>query len=263
MKAQVKVDGIVVQLWDTPGFDDSGHKDALIFHEIVKKMCDAESKGYGINGVILLEPVIEPRVKGSDRSRIKMLMETIGSNAFGRVAVVGTKWDKVNQATAEKGEGNRSNGVWKELIDEGARVFRFDGKQAAALQIVRHFVTNRQGFAPFTPQVVAQLQNNSGNLAQTSAYTALDGTLAQREHGAREESKLLGGDKELEEMASNISAARKWLKKQIVSVFFSSVTDYLANSANTDHSMESVRGWCDCAQWHRSMRGLPNSVITA
>lgn len=186
MKAQVKVDGIVVQLWDTPGFDDSGHRDASIFHEIVEKMSVAEKKGYRFNGVILLESTTEPRVVVSEKMRIKMLKEMIGSDAYGQVAIVDTKWNQIVGTVGETGEGNRKRSVWQDLIAAGARLFRFDERPAAALQIVRHFVANRGNFDSFTPKVVTELQHNNGNVAGTSAHKELDGTLTSRENDARE-----------------------------------------------------------------------------
>ncbi|KAF4543299.1 uncharacterized protein LTHEOB_7033 [Lasiodiplodia theobromae] len=93
---EMYLDGELVQLIDTPGFDDTYQSDADILGLLAQWLFANYLEGVLITGVILLHPVSANRIYGSEWSRLRLFEDICGADAWSRAVIATTMWDEIS-----------------------------------------------------------------------------------------------------------------------------------------------------------------------
>jgi hypothetical protein len=81
-------------LIDTPGFDDTARNDDQVLRELASWLSLAHKEKIALNGLVYLQTIGEPRMKGSHLTNLRMFREMTGMNLMDWVVVATTMWDK-------------------------------------------------------------------------------------------------------------------------------------------------------------------------
>lgn len=164
--AITEVDEYMVELIDTPGFDDTYRDDAEILSIIGEYLRDIGEAVF-LRGVIYLHRITENRMQGSGMRSLGYLKTLCGPDNYNNIAIATTMWDTLlhreHGDTREK--QLRDNGeYWGELILAGASVHRHEKTRESAREIVGHLVRKK----PIVLQFQRELAR-TGSIAATSA----------------------------------------------------------------------------------------------
>lgn len=164
--ASTEIDEYIVELIDTPGFDDTYRDDAEILSIIGEYLRDIGEEVF-LRGVIYLHRITENKMQGSGMRSLEYLKTLCGPDNYNNIAIATTMWDTLLHR--EHGEDRekqlRDNGeYWGELIIAGASVHRHDKTSESARDVVSHLVRKK----PIVLQFQKELAR-TGNIAATSA----------------------------------------------------------------------------------------------
>jgi hypothetical protein len=227
----------VVELIDTPGFDDSGHNDGDTLFKMTDWLMQSYKSNMLLNGVIYMEPVTETRAGKSERERIALVKSIIGGQFMNQVVIGSSMWDTGNRL-CQKNEDNRvqNNALWGDMVGPGkAAVKHFENTRASTTDIIRHFM-DASRFPPRALLLQTELAANDGVLKNTTA-----GRLAWKineEELQQQEAKIkfTGGTEEMKQSVEKKKMFLSRLKKFVVSyipqdpTFKSKVSDMLQSN---------------------------------
>lgn len=121
-----------IVLVDTPGLDDQPNEhDNEILRRLAIWIATSCSTGASLAGVLYLQDIKQKRGKiGApthlkDFKRLARISFNNSSLEF-TTALVTTQWDEVEQEAGIRREEELKSSIWKDLIDEGASVYRVD-----------------------------------------------------------------------------------------------------------------------------------------
>ncbi|KAF9033533.1 hypothetical protein BJ165DRAFT_1534489 [Panaeolus papilionaceus] len=176
-----------IYMIDTPGFLDV-RKSSMEIIDQVQSYTDRLGISKNIDHILYLCPVNANRVPGTERKVIKMLKELLKSDDASQLTIVSTMWDRLwsarSKERAEVHAAQLENDIWKELVDKGAKVMKYEGDvSGSALQIVR-----------------AAVQRVTGGTALSNSQIATCAPLfyqdlMDRIHNGRQERRTLLADK--------------------------------------------------------------------
>ncbi|KAF8429576.1 hypothetical protein EV426DRAFT_581863 [Tirmania nivea] len=195
----VNMSGQVVRLIDTPGFDDTNRSDSDILGVIALTLAKIYEERIPLLGVVYLHRISDPRVGGASRKSVRILEAIVGAQAFERVLVATTMWDKVSPAEGEKRE--------RELVSNpdffgtichrgqasGAMVLRHTGTRESAERIIKAFISRQQSLGQMQTGLLIQQQlvDKKLSLEETNAGRIVDAGLRQQQAKQQEELKEL------------------------------------------------------------------------
>ena len=111
---------------------------------------------------------------GSARKNLQMYRKLVGRKGLQNVVLASTKAQLVHDHTeAEHRHHQLETIYWKDMIDEGSKVWKYDGEKETALRIVRNIMANH----PRTLQIQRELVKERKDLLQTAAGTELNAEL--------------------------------------------------------------------------------------
>ena len=142
---------------DTPGFDDSKKSETDVLREIAGWLTYAHSQGVRLDGMVYLQGISEPRMKGSQITNLRMFKKMTGLHNMKSVVFATTMWDKTPPEDGKKREQELLNtdAFWGELIQHGSRVKRFKNDRTSALDIIGVIVEAHEKFVPSLQQEMA------------------------------------------------------------------------------------------------------------
>ena len=205
-----KVDGREIILIDTPGFDDTDRSEAHVLEQIANYLHTTYTANYLLTGLILLQPINGNRITGSEMRRTQLFKKILGPNAYERVIIGTTMWNKI----AEESSGTMNavgrqqrNDVWGDMVERGARVMRHDDNRESALRLIRELTKFN---TPVALQMQEELSQNGGRIAMTSAGRQLDDDLSVEVNNLREEiaklqSERIDVQKEIQELRDKLT----------------------------------------------------------
>jgi hypothetical protein len=125
-------------LVDTPGFD--GINDADILYDIgswLETMYDSygrkgETK---LAGIVYLHDISLSRFE-STRKTLDVFQKLCGEDALKRVVFCTTKWSDIYEEDGERRTGNLKESYWKEMIESGSTVHKFEDSQESAWDVI-------------------------------------------------------------------------------------------------------------------------------
>lgn len=193
---KTEIDGRIVTLIDTPGFDDSIMTDGEVLSLIAKWLKDTYDNGMLLTGIILLQPVDGNRAYGSEARRTRLFREICGRDTFENVVIGTTMWSKLkdrSEGLMRVEQRKVSGDFWASLVNSGAQLEEHHNTRDSAHRIIRMLMYKTK--KPLKLQ--EELADGNGRLYDTSAAQQLFQDLGTA--SAMEKEKL---DKIYQEMRS-------------------------------------------------------------
>ncbi|KAF9032993.1 P-loop containing nucleoside triphosphate hydrolase protein [Panaeolus papilionaceus] len=132
-----------VVLIDTPGFDHTDLPDV----DVLKTTSRLLSDWYGkrktlLAGILYLHRITDNRVTGTAIHNLQMFRQLCGEEAARKIIMVTTMWDKPNVAKEKKESRYEELKTthWKDLMDRGTRIEKFDNTSRSANTILARVV---------------------------------------------------------------------------------------------------------------------------
>jgi hypothetical protein len=167
-----------VQLIDTPGFDDTSRTDDQVLRQLASWLSFAYQQGYRLNGMVYLQTIGEPRMKGSHLTNLRMFQEMTGLEHMDSVVLTTTMWDKTDREDAKKRELQlmQEDKFWQPMIKRKSHVKRFMNDRDSALDIIRILVEKHK----MIPKLQHEMNVEGKNLDQTNAGKAVNKRLIEQ-----------------------------------------------------------------------------------
>ncbi|KAJ9130233.1 p-loop containing nucleoside triphosphate hydrolase protein [Pleurostoma richardsiae] len=162
--ATTHVDGYDVHLIDTPGFNDDDMQDS----DILRKIAEYLETGVRLSGILYLHPITDSRMGGAGKRNLDLLRNLVGSENMGNVKLITTKWCGVTDQESEVRLDDLLSDFWKEMVDNGADIDRYDGTVKDGKRIIQSILRT----APVTLLFQEELRKGF-QLAETSAGKSL------------------------------------------------------------------------------------------
>ena len=196
---------------DTPGFGDTHVDDVDILRDIsswLETMYDPQDahghKGETrLAGIVYLHDISLTRMLGSTRKNLDVFQKLCGKDALQRVVLCTTKWSDIYQEDGDKRTKQLKENYWKEMIDGGSTVRKFEDSQKSAWDVIVPIIKGHQKMDAL--QIQRELVELEKVVPDTEAGKQLRYSLGQ----------LL---KSLEQASSKDPSRRKELDTQIVAI---------------------------------------------
>jgi hypothetical protein len=132
----------IVNLIDTPGFNDSRRSDSDVLETIGTYLKVAHEKRVHLTGVIYLQWIYEKRMQGTAIRNLRLLKDLCGSENYGNIVLVTLGWSHPPNAEEEARETElrTTDRFWGEFIKQGATIRRHHGGKESAIEIVKHLL---------------------------------------------------------------------------------------------------------------------------
>lgn len=164
---------------DTPGFDDTFRTDADVLQDVAEILEVTYNCNMKLTGIIYLHRIIDPRMTHGGMRNLAMFRKLCGAEPMSNVILGTTFWSEVKLPIAELRENELRTSTdpdyWAEMIEEGARMVRYDNTQAGAKAIVLDMVSRGR----INLQIQTEMCDRGLSLADTQAGVALNNELAQ------------------------------------------------------------------------------------
>ena len=189
------LDGRVVTLVDTPGFDDALKSDVEILQMIAAflattyvkigawyssifytELLRRYEKGSKLSGVIYVHRILDHRFGGVGGRNFDMLRKLCGDAAFKNVVLVTNMWSEVSPDIGEAREYELFSKFFKVAIHNGARMVRHYNTIQSAHDIVRRIVGKR----PVVLQIQRELVDEREDIVGTTAGQAINQYLKEQ-----------------------------------------------------------------------------------
>ncbi|KAK4163297.1 P-loop containing nucleoside triphosphate hydrolase protein [Cladorrhinum sp. PSN259] len=216
-----------ITIIDTPGFDDSERTDSEILEQVAQFMTDTYQQGIKLTGIILLQPINQPRLQGSELKRTRLFKKLLGEDAYKRVVIATTMWDGISESEAMSRQHQRETRqeVWGDMVAAGAKVVRHDDTAESARNIIQ-MLAKHKSYVDL--QIQRELQENGGSVVGTSAgrqlHADLNETISKMKHEIdslkreielmhREKDDMAAEWREVEEYEETLKAAKEQQRK--------------------------------------------------
>ncbi|KAH6886982.1 P-loop containing nucleoside triphosphate hydrolase protein [Thelonectria olida] len=144
----IEIDGQLIRLVDTPGFDDTTLTDTQVLEMIVTWMGVQYKQKRKFAGILYLRDITEYKMKGSDITNLRMFRALCGTSGLDNVIVVTTKWNTMteNRQLAEYREEQLLSDYLKPMLKSGAEYARDHGTAKSSRTIIRKVLKKNQAF---------------------------------------------------------------------------------------------------------------------
>ncbi|KAF8595832.1 P-loop containing nucleoside triphosphate hydrolase protein [Ceratobasidium sp. AG-I] len=139
--------GRTVNIYDTPGFDDSRNEDIQTLQEITETLRSHGASRNFATGLIFVHDINMPRMSGQTLKNLKMFKDLVGEDAFSNVVIVTNKWSEPPLPEQENRERElrMTEGYFGDMISRGAQLHRCRSNPdpGDALRLLDMFETHR------------------------------------------------------------------------------------------------------------------------
>lgn len=233
------LNGNIVTLIDTPGFDDTNRSDTEILRSIAAYLSNTYEQGAKLAGIIYMHRISDTRVGGTSSRNFRIFRELCGESTLRNVLIVTTMWSEVSPELGEERERElaSSSKFFKPILDKGARMLRHTNTRESAHAILRHLV-NAQAH---TLQIQHELVNEQRDLAHTSAGVELGRLL--KDQAERHEEQLKEVRREMEEAMRAKDEESRMELQQVVDEKLSEIESIRRNAERmaADFAAEKAR----------------------
>ena len=133
------MDGRVITLVDTPGFDDTHLSDVDVLQVVSSWLSGSYKSQRLLSGIIYLYPITSIRMRGSALKSLDVFVKLVGPDSFRKITLVTSMWDLLaDPAVGEVRENDLREQFWANLIAHGSTTARSLGDRQSALAIVKH-----------------------------------------------------------------------------------------------------------------------------
>jgi hypothetical protein len=237
---------------DTPGFNDtwrdSQRSDARILSEIARTLTLQTQLGVQLRGILYLYDISASRMTGDTLRQLEMIKRICGEANYSNVMLVTTHWPKQVAEQKERGcpirEADLRREFWKDMIQGGSKMWRFDDEHATAKAIVRSLAGK--------PNITLALQDEMAkgkSLSKTTAGSFIVNARHKDEERLKAKEKEVvsnpGEIKELQESIENRKAAEAKLQDDLVARIRKEIEtiDEEARKRNKKPTVASILQW--------------------
>ncbi|KAL8838918.1 MAG: hypothetical protein Q9170_001955 [Blastenia crenularia] len=186
----ITVDGRVITLVDTPGFDDTFMTDAQVLEELATWLSTTYKSKRLLSGIIYLHPITDVRMRGSATQSLQIFDRLVGPDSFHNILLVTTMWDLLpDKSVGESREESLRDQFWRPLIERGCITARSLGDRKSALEVMEKVAFDPRmavtSGAPLTIQ--KEIVDGHKSLEHTSAGEALARRLDAMEESHRKQ----------------------------------------------------------------------------
>ena len=262
----------IINLIDTPGFNDTTKSDTDILKEISIWLSLTYRADVKLTGIIYLHRISDNRMSGPAFKNLKMFRLLCGDSALPNVVLATTRWSNPAHKQEYQEQQERQAELisrpeyWGELIHQGATSALYDGTYASALRIILHLEER----SPIVLDIQRQMVDDGYPLLQTAAGRCLDDDLmktkAELQHqldevrtqvmtAPREEgNKIFAEDMENQraEIMSRIALAEQERRKLDV--------DVAGKSKESDKRIQQLAQQTQASEWRAFTAGAANGL---
>ncbi|KAI0091154.1 hypothetical protein BDY19DRAFT_862471, partial [Irpex rosettiformis] len=165
------LDGHVVTLIDSPGFDDTNRSEAEILREVTSFLAKTYEAGRLLAGILYMHRITDRRVGGVAKRNFSVFRKLCGESTLKNAIIVTNMWTpNASEVVAAEEEGRERELASKELffkraLDCGARMARHDNTTQSAHSIIRQFFVHK----PQALLVQRELVDEKKQLVNTDA----------------------------------------------------------------------------------------------
>ncbi|VUC35473.1 unnamed protein product [Clonostachys rosea] len=192
-------EGRRIYLIDTPGFNDTNRSDIDTLSVLATYLGASYSNGVRISGLLMLHPISDNRVSGTNLRNIEMIEAMCGFDKYDHLAIATTMWPehstKYERATlnAREAELAGSDKFYGSMISKGAVMFRHhgagrkrhDAEMSSAKRILAHLIRRSDLRAPEVLRLQKELIDEKKMIGETLAGAVIAADV-YRHHQARE-----------------------------------------------------------------------------
>lgn len=210
-----------MQLVDTPGFNDTTRSDLDILSSIANWIY---ANKVAVAGVIYLHRITDMRFTGASRMNLSILKAMCGEHFFPYIILSSTMWSgltdecEVAEAGARERELVGSPDIWNNMLQKGARYFRYIGSQESGQSIVHNLLARQN-----PPAMALELELRDRSLEDTVAGQLITAEIRKREEKLRQElleeedeERQLKEELKLEQEAIRIEAQRRRKQEEMI-----------------------------------------------
>jgi hypothetical protein len=208
------VEGRVITLVDTPGFDDTSRTDVEVLEEVSSWLTQSYKSRQLVSGIIYLHPITSNRMRGSALNSLDVFAGLVGPDSFHNILLVTTMWDLLpDPSLGESREEELREHIWKSLIEKGSITAQSSGDRQSALAIMKRIAFDQRMRSTCGAPLAIQKEvvDEHRTLDATSAGEALARRMDSMEQQHREELSQLGRENEEERnrMQDEVNALRE------------------------------------------------------
>ncbi|KAK7695011.1 hypothetical protein QCA50_002199 [Cerrena zonata] len=172
------MDGKIVTLIDTPGFDDAVKTEAEILRLIADFLAKTYENGRKLSGVIFLHRISDQRMGGVARKNFRLFRKLCGDDALKHIIIATTMWGGVSAEIGARREAELStkDQFFKLALDKGAKLVRHDNTLQSAQNILREIT----GYLPQALSIQTELVDEHKDINETAAGMDLKADLEAR-----------------------------------------------------------------------------------
>lgn len=172
----IELEGKIVYLVDTPGFNDTWRSDADILKEIAFIMSRLYRQGIKLAGILNLHRILDNRVTGSSLKSFKILQKLCGPEGAARVFLVTTMWQLVETGKLDPHEAESRElrlastpEFWGCMNQQGSQIKQWRGNKSSALSIIRELIELNEKEGYLTQQIQREIVDERKRFQETSA----------------------------------------------------------------------------------------------
>jgi hypothetical protein len=201
----------VVQLVDTPGFNDTTRSDLDVLSAIAGWL---QTNKAVVAGIVYLHRINEARFTGANRMLLKILQSMCGQHFLPYVVLCTTMWDKIpnknvfSEAEARESELVGAADLWKPLLARGARYMRYTGDCASGVSIVEALFEHP---ATSGMELQLELRNPECDVEDTLAGQVITAEIRKKEEKLRRQ--RLEEEEEERELREQLRLEREALQR--------------------------------------------------
>ncbi|KAI9703440.1 MAG: hypothetical protein M1820_005913 [Bogoriella megaspora] len=146
----ITVEGRLLTLVDTPGFDDTLRLDVDVLRDVASWMAERYQSGTLLSGIIYLFPITSVRMSGSSITGLDVFAKLVGIDSFQNISLVTTMWDLLpDQSVGYARERDLKENFWRPFIEKGSITARSFGDRQSALNVIsRAAFDQRRAMSP-------------------------------------------------------------------------------------------------------------------
>ena len=188
---QFLLDGTVVTLVDTPGFDDTHRTDTEVLAEIHGWLSTSSQSNLMPKGILFLHKITDNRMSGSSIKFLRMFRDLCGDDCLQNVTLVTTMWSIVNTEDGEHRHRDLCENYWEPLILNNAMVGKYDSDNT-----IKRIITNMIGMDSAKLKIMVETEDKGFQLKETSAAQVINEDLIKAQAAFEEEKQTLITEKE-------------------------------------------------------------------
>ncbi|CAE6491248.1 unnamed protein product [Rhizoctonia solani] len=171
------IEGRAVQLFDTPGFDDTTLTDTEILQQIVEFLLNLHARNQQITGILYLHRITDNRMSGASIRALNLFEKICGNHAMQNAVIITNMWSTPRDPQEESRENQLKTEYFKNAIENGAKVARRGRTGPESALAILSLVLNCE---PVTLQLQTEMAVQNLPLDETEAGALVDQNLRRR-----------------------------------------------------------------------------------